>query len=98
MLTIDRIINIHTGAPLNGFFVRNRKRKALAFGSFHVEPLRGFVMPLRKRYARDVSLCRRLANLTGLPVKWNLSYWCNRCTSGTEQELRKFMHRGGGRA
>ena len=85
MLTIERLEHKITGAILPGFFVRNRVGKVLAIGAYSQDG--GFVMPSRKRYAKDVDLCRALGKLTGLPVKWNLTFWCNHVTSHTRQAL-----------
>lgn len=85
MLTVDRLTD-RQGRELCGFFVRNAKRKILALGAFSAE---GWVMPARKRYARDASLCEALGKLTGLPVKWNIGYYCKVVSSGTEQELMR---------
>jgi len=71
MLTIERLTSLQ-GNTMAGFFVRNRAGKAMAIGAF-AGP-NGFVMPTRKRYCRDIDLCRALGKLTGLPVKWNL-HW-----------------------
>ena len=86
MLSIDRITDV-SGREMPGFFVRNAKRKILAIGAF--SQAHGFVMPSRKRYARDISLCEALGRITGLPVKWNIGYYGKIVCSGTEQELMR---------
>jgi hypothetical protein len=69
MLSIERLHAID-GHLLAGFFVRNGAGKVVAIGAFCKD---GFVMPARKRYARDIDLCRKVAEITGEPIKWNLS-------------------------
>jgi hypothetical protein len=82
-LRIERLETL-SGHVQPGFFVRNRANKVLAIGAYSRDP---FVMPSRKRYARDLGLCQAIAALTGLPMKWNLTWYCNHVTSGTNQEL-----------
>ena len=69
MLRIDRLVTLQ-GVTCNGYFVRNARNKVLAIGAYGVNP---FVMPSRKRYARDVELCKAIARLTKHPIKWNLT-------------------------
>jgi hypothetical protein len=85
MLEIERF-KTPSGDNLVGFFVRNKINKVVAIGAYSQD---GFVMPTRKRYARDVDLCRAIAKLTGLPIKWNLCYWGKYLSSGTRQDLMR---------
>lgn len=89
MLQIETLYSIQNGAKMRGFFVRNATGKALAMGATATATDAGFVMPMAKRYARDLPLCEAIARLSGVPIKWNLSVWGNRCTSGNRQELRR---------
>lgn len=86
-LTIDPIVALD-GSTCRGFFVRNRKGKVLAVGATAKGDDPGFVHPHAKRYARDVELCKALARLTGLPVKWNLSFYGRVVTSGNPQQAK----------
>lgn len=90
MIRIERLTNLQ-GREMPGFFVRNASNKVLAIGTFSANG--GFVMPSRKRYARDISLCEALGRVTGLPVKWNLSCYGHHITSGTNQELMQIVKR-----
>ena len=83
-MTIDHMTTID-GRKRAGFFVRNRANKVLAIGA------PGWVMPSRKRYARDISLCAALAKLTGQPVRWNLSYYGKHVSSHGEQTLMRIV-------
>jgi hypothetical protein len=89
MLTIERLTDV-SGNLMAGFFVRDGAGKAVAIGASCAD---GFVMPTQKRYARDVDLCRKVALLTGQPIKWNLSFYGRHCSSGTRQELMAQVRR-----
>jgi hypothetical protein len=92
-MRIDRITDIH-GNRTAGFFVRNRADKVLAIGAdpgFIGRDAVGFVIPSRKRYARDLSLCVALGKITGQPVKWPLSYYGKHVSSHGEQVLMRIV-------
>lgn len=91
-LTIDRCFHKVSGEPLAGFFVRNGIGKAVAIGAFCADG-DGFVMPSQKRYARDTDLCRAIAKLTDLPIKWNLIFHGRHISSGTRQDLMRQVRR-----
>lgn len=85
MLTIDQIERLD-GTISRGFFVRNRKGKVLAIGSFAGD---GFVIPAAKKHAKDVSLCQALLRLTGCPVKWPLVLHGRAFSTNTRQHLER---------
>ena len=89
MLRIERFYTLQ-GNLLNGFFVRNAANKAVAVGAFGSDP---FVMPSAKRYARDLDLCVAISALTQVPMKWNLTFWCNHVTSHNRQDLMRSLRR-----
>jgi hypothetical protein len=91
MLRIERLTHKVTGEPLAGFFVRNAIGKAVAVGAFSSDG--GFVTPTLKRYCRDVDLCRKIGELTGIPIKWNLTFWCRHFTSHNRQDLMRRVRR-----
>lgn len=86
MIRIERLTNLQ-GREMPGFFVRNAANKVLAIGAF--AGANSFVMPSRKRYARDITLCEALGRVTGLPVKWNIDYYGKLVSGATEQELMR---------
>lgn len=92
MLRIDRFHAID-GTPLRGFFVRDKANKVLAIGATSSATSEGYVMPSRKRYARDVELCRAIWKLTGVPMKWNLTFHGRHVTSHNNQDLMRTVRR-----
>ncbi len=89
MLRIERMETID-GRVMPGFFVRNGINRVVAIGAFSSDP---FVMPSRKRYARDLSLCESISRLTQVPIKWNLTMYGKHITSGTSQDLQRQIKR-----
>ncbi len=89
MLRIERLETID-GRTMPGFFVRDGANKVVAIGAFSCEP---FVMPSRKRYARDLNLCEAISRLTQVPIKWNLTMYGNHVTSHNRQDLMRRIRR-----
>jgi hypothetical protein len=66
VLTVKRMHDRRDGQELRGFWVANSRGHGLALGAVPTADDPGFVVMRAKRYERDLDLCRKVRQLTGM--------------------------------